>query len=200
MLKIALTGSIGMGKSTVAKMFAAQGVPVFDADAAVHALYDRGGAAVAAIQAVFPQAVTGDAVDRAVLSRLVLNDTAKIRQLEAIVHPLVGELRGQFLRDAEARGEPFVLLDIPLLFEGESHKSVDAIVVVSAPADMQRARVLARPGMTAEKFAAILARQVPDPEKRRRADHVIDTGASLAETETQVRDLVILLRNRALQS
>ena len=197
MMKVALTGSIGMGKSTVAKMFAALGVPVFDADAAVHALYAPGGAAVEAIRAAFPAAVTGEAVDRTVLSQLVLNDAAKIKQLEGIVHPLVGQLRQQFLSDAEARGEPFVLLDIPLLFEGEGHRNVDAIVVVSAPAAQQRARVLARPGMTEEKFAAILARQVPDVEKRRLAHHVIDTGTSLEDTAAQVKALVAELRRKA---
>lgn len=198
MMIVALTGSIGMGKSTVGKMFAARGVPLFDADAAVHALYDRGGAAVEAIRAVFPDAVTAEgAVDRAVLSKLVLNDAAKIRQLEGIVHPLVGQLRQQFLADAEARHAPFVLLDIPLLFEGEGHKAVDAIVVVSAPEQHQRSRVLARPGMTEDKFSAILARQVPDAEKRRRAHHVIDTGVSLEETEAQVTALVAELRSKA---
>jgi dephospho-CoA kinase len=197
MMKVALTGSIGMGKSTVGKMFAALGVPLFDADAAVHALYAPGGAAVEAIRAAFPAAVAGAAVDRTVLSQLVLNDAAKIRQLEAIVHPLVGQLRQQFLDEAEARGEPFVLLDIPLLFEGQGHKTADAIVVVSAPAEQQRARVLARPGMTAEKFAAILARQVPDADKRRLAHHVIDTGTSLEDTEAQVKALVAELRRKA---
>lgn len=200
MMRVALTGSIGMGKSTVGKMFTAQGVPLFDADAAVHALYARGGAAVEPLRASFPQAVVKDAVDRAVLSRLVLNDAAKIRQLESIVHPLVGQARQRFLEDAESRGEPFVLLDIPLLFEGEGHRHVDAIVVVSAPAEQQRERVLARPGMSEDKFNAILARQVPDAEKRRRAHHVIDTGTSLAETEAQVRDLVVRLRNQALEN
>lgn len=197
MMTVALTGSIGMGKSTVGKMFVAEGVPLFDADAAVHALYDRGGAAVEAIRAAFPEAVVNDTVDRPALSKLVLNDAAKIKQLESIVHPLVGQLRQQFLSDAEARHAPFVLLDIPLLFEGEGHKHVDAIVVVSAPEQHQRARVLARPGMTEDKFSAILARQVPDAEKRRRAHYVIDTGVSLEETEAQVKALVADLRQKA---
>jgi dephospho-CoA kinase len=197
MMKVALTGSIGMGKSTVAKMFAAQGVPLFDADAAVHALYQPGGAAVGPIRAAFPAAVADDAVDRTVLSALVLNDPAKIKQLESIVHPLVGAQRLQFLGQAEARGEPFVLLDIPLLFEGEGHKHVDTIVVVSAPPEVQHTRVLARPGMTEEKFNAILARQVPDAEKRSRADYVIDTGTSLEDTEAQVKALVAELRRKA---
>lgn len=197
MMIVALTGSIGMGKSTVGKMFMAEGVPLFDADAAVHALYDRGGAAVVPIRAAFPEAVVNDAVDRAALSKLVLNDAAKIKQLESIVHPLVGQLRQRFLSDAEARQAPFVVLDIPLLFEGEGHKHVDAIVVVSAPEQHQRARVLARPGMTEDKFSAILARQVPDAEKRRRAHYVIDTGVSLEETEAQVKALVAELRQKA---
>jgi len=200
MMIVALTGSIGMGKSTVGKMFAALGVPLFDADAAVHALYDRDGAAVEPIRAAFPEAVTADgAVDRAVLSKLVLNDAVKIKQLEAIVHPLVGQLRQQFLADAKARQAPFVLLDIPLLFEGEGHKHVDAIVVVSAPEQHQRSRVLARPGMSEEKFSAILARQVPDAEKRRRAHYVIDTGTSLEDTEAQVTALVAELQSKAKQ-
>lgn len=197
MLTVALTGSIGMGKSTVGRMLADMGVPLFDADATVHALYDRGGAAVEPLRAAFPDAVTGDAVDRAVLSRLVLGRPEDIRKLEAIVHPLVGEVRQRFLDAAAARGEPFVVLDIPLLFEGGGQAKVDRIVVVSAPAELQRARVLARPGMTEEKFAAILARQVPDAEKRRQADFIIDTGLPLAETEAQVRDLVARLQTIA---
>lgn len=197
MLTVALTGSIGMGKSTVGRMLADMGVPLFDADATVHALYDRGGAAVEPLRAAFPDAVTGDAVDRAVLSRLVLGRPEDIRKLEAIVHPLVGEVRQRFLDAAAARGEPFVVLDIPLLFEGGGQAKVDRIVVVSAPAELQRARVLARPGMTEEKLAAILARQVPDAEKRRQADFIIDTGLPLAETEGQVRDLVARLRTIA---
>lgn len=191
MLTVALTGSIGMGKSTVGRMLADMGVPLFDADATVHALYDRGGAAVEPLRAAFPDAVTGDAVDRAVLSRLVLGRPEDIRKLEAIVHPLVGEVRQRFLDAAAARGEPFVVLDIPLLFEGGGQAKVDRIVVVSAPAELQRARVLARPGMTEEKLAAILARQVPDAEKRRQADFIIDTGLPLAETEGQDRKSVV---------
>lgn len=193
MLKVALTGSIGMGKSTVGKMLAAMGVPLFDADATVHALYEKGGAAVAPLRAAFPEAVVDGAVDRAILSRLVLGRPEEIRRLESIVHPLVGQVRQQFLAAAEARGAPFVILDIPLLFEGRGQSRVDKVVVVSAPADMQRARVLARPAMTDEKLDAILARQVPDEDKRRQADFIIDTGVSLAETEQQVRDLVAQL-------
>jgi dephospho-CoA kinase len=197
MLKVALTGSIGMGKSTVGKMIAARGVPLFDADATVHALYAPGGAAVAPVREAFPAAVTGDSVDRDVLSRLVLGKPDEIRKLESIVHPLVGMERQRFLAEAEARGEPFVVLDIPLLFEGKGRAGVDAVIVVSAPAEMQKSRVLARPGMTEEKFAAILARQVPDADKRAGADYVVDTGVSLAETEARVAEVLADLRRRA---
>ncbi|MFN4275975.1 MAG: dephospho-CoA kinase [Ferrovibrio sp.] len=197
MLKVALTGSIGMGKSTVGKMIAARGVPLFDADATVHALYAPGGAAVAPVREAFPAAVTGDSVDRDVLSRLVLGKPDEIKKLESIVHPLVGMERQRFLAEAEAHGEPFVVLDIPLLFEGKGRAGVDAVIVVSAPADMQKSRVLARPGMTEEKFAAILARQVPDADKRAGADYVVDTGVSLAETEARVAEVLAALRRRA---
>jgi len=200
MLKVALTGSIGMGKSTVGKMLAAMGIPLFDADASVHALYAPGGAAVAPLRAAFPAAVAGDAVDREILSKLVLGDGDAIRRLEAIVHPLVGAEREKFLAAAAAGGAPFAVLDIPLLFEGRNRAAYDAVIVVSAPAAAQRARVLARPGMTDEKFAAILARQVPDAEKRARADYVIDTGLPLAETETQVRDVVRALTEKAREA
>ena len=196
MLKVALTGSIGMGKSTVGKMIAARGVPLFDADATVHALYAPGGAAVEPVRAAFPGAVSGDSVNRDILSRLVLGKPEEIKRLESIVHPLVGAERQRFLAEAEARGEPFVVLDIPLLFEGKGRNSVDAVIVVSAPAEMQKSRVLARPGMTEEKFAAILARQVPDAQKRAGADYVIDTGVSLAETEARVAEILADLRRR----
>lgn len=197
MLKVALTGSIGMGKSTVGKMIAARGVPLFDADATVHTLYAPGGAAVAPLREVFPAAVTSESVDRDILSRLVLGQPDEIKKLESIVHPLVGVERQHFLAEAEARGEPFVVLDIPLLFEGKGRAGVDAVIVVSAPADQQKSRVLSRPGMTEEKFAAILARQVPDEDKRAAADYVIDTGVSLAETEARVAEVLTDLRHRA---
>lgn len=186
-----------MGKSTVGKMIAARGVPLFDADATVHALYAPGGAAVAPVREAFPAAVTGGSVDRDALSRLVLGKPDEIKKLESIVHPLVGMERQRFLAEAEARGEPFVVLDIPLLFEGRGRAGVDAVIVVSAPADMQKSRVLARPGMTEEKFAAILARQVPDADKRAGADYVVDTGVALAETEAQIAELLVDLRRRA---
>jgi dephospho-CoA kinase len=191
MIRIGLTGSIGMGKSTVAAMFAREGVPVFDADAAVHALQGPGGAVVAAIEAAFPASTGPDGVDRAKLGAAVLGDDAAMKRLEAIVHPAVAADRARFLsRHADA---PMVVFDIPLLFETGGEKAVDSIVVVSAPADIQRARVLARPGMTAEKFAAILARQMPDADKVTRADHVIPTGGSFAETLTAVRAVIACL-------
>lgn len=205
MLKIGLTGSIGMGKSTVAKMFAALGVPLFDADAAVHRLYARGGAAVGPVGEAFPEAVVDGALSREILARLVLGKPEAIRRLEQIVHPLVGDERRAFLTEAQARGAAMVVLEIQMLLEGlarhperpRDQSGVDVIVVVSAPAAMQRARVLARPGMTEEKFAAILSNQLPDAEKRKLADHVIDTGTSLEETEAQVRELVTRLRRQA---
>lgn len=199
MLHLGLTGSIGMGKSTVAAMFRDLGVPVFDADAAVHELYGRGGAAVAPLQAAFPDAVVDGAVDRDRLGREVLGDREALRRLEGIVHPLVGQMRQQFLAAAAATGAPFVVLDIPLLFETGGEARVDAILVVSAPAAAQRERVLRRPGMSEEKFAAILDKQVPDAEKRARADFVIPTGGSLAETRDRVASVAAALRARALQ-
>lgn len=187
MILIGLTGSIGMGKSTVAKMFAEAGAPVFDSDAAVHALYARGGAAVAPMSAAFPGVEKDGAIDRQALSAHVLSDPGAIKTIEAIVHPLVGQAQAAFLQQHRDAGTAAVVLDIPLLFEGGRSKFVDKIVVVSAPADAQRERVLARPGMTAEKLDYILSRQVPDAEKRARADVVIDTGCSLDETRAQVR-------------
>ncbi len=191
---VALTGSIGMGKSATAAMFRANGVPVWDADAAVHEIYARGGAAVEPVRARFPDAVVDGAVDRERLSGLVLGDDAAIRDLERIVHPLVGDHRAAFRAEADAAGAEIVVVDVPLLFETGGEKKVDAVVVVSASAAQQRVRVLARPGMTEAKFESILARQTPDAEKRRRADHVIDTSVSLAETEARVAALVASLR------
>jgi len=197
MMLVGLTGSIGMGKSTTAQMFADEGVPVYDADAAVHALYAPGGAAVAPLQEAFGQDVVVDgAVDRNRLSARVLNDPEAMKRLEAIVHPLVGASRIQFFEAARTAQAPMVILDIPLLFETGGEKTVNAVVVVSAPADLQRERVLARPGMTAEKFEAILARQRPDSEKRARADFVIDTGQGLDSARDQVRKVLATLRQR----
>ena len=189
---VGLTGSIGMGKSTVAAMFAAEGVPVFDADAEVRQLQGPGGALLPAIEAAFPGSTGQDGVDRDALGGQVFGDREALSRLEAIVHPAVAEARAEFL--LEHAGAPLVVFDIPLLFEKGGHAAVDTVVVVSAPDDVQRARVLARPGMTAEKFAHILSLQTPDAEKRARADHVVDTGTSLAETRQAVRELVAKLR------
>lgn len=188
MFVVGLTGSIGMGKSTTAAMFAAEGVPVNDADAVVHELYR--GKAVALVGAAFPQAIVDGIVDRNRLSAAVLGDPAALKRLEAIVHPLVREAETEFLARHRAAGTPLVVLDIPLLFEVGAEGRVDRIVVVSAPADVQRSRVMARPGMTVEKFEAILAKQVPDAEKRARADFVIDTGRGL---EAARRDVVRII-------
>jgi dephospho-CoA kinase len=171
-LVLGLTGSIGMGKTTTAALFAAEGIPVWDADAAVHRLYARGGAAVAPLAAAFPAAVSQGAVSRAALKAVIAADPAALARIEAIVHPLVAADRAAFLAGQSA---PVVLLDMPLLFETGADTMVDATVVVSAPAEQQRARVLARPGMSDADFERILARQMPDAEKRARADYVIDT-------------------------
>lgn len=195
MLLLGLTGSIGMGKSTVAGMFRELGIPVYDADAEIHKLYARGGAGVEAIRAVFPEAVVDDEVDRTRLSKIVVGNEEKIRQLEEVIHPLLQEGRAAFFAKAQAEGHSIVVLDIPLIFETKGEDRVHKIAVVSAPADVQRARVLARPGMSEEKFEAILARQVDDAEKRRRADFVIDTHCSYEETFEQVKKLVDELRN-----
>lgn len=194
MLILGLTGSIGMGKSTTSKMFQDEGVPVYDADAAVHALYATGGAAVGPVEAAFPGVVVNGAIDRAKLSAEVVGNSEALTKLEAIVHPLVGAHRIGFFEQAKAEGHEIVVLDIPLLFETGGEKRVDKVVVVSAPAEVQRARVLARPEMTPEKFEAILARQTPDAEKRARADFIIDTGQGLDHARQQVRDLLTLLR------
>jgi dephospho-CoA kinase len=185
---LCLTGSLGMGKSTAAKFFAEEGVPVHDSDAVVHALYE--GEAVAAIEAAFPGTTVGGKVDRGKLAAKVVNDKAALARLEAIVHPLVGQAREKFLADAQARGVPAVLLDIPLLFEIGNECNCDAVVVVSAPADVQRARALARPSMTEEKFAGLMAKQLPDAEKRRRADFIVDSSQGFDHAQAQVRDIL----------
>lgn len=189
---LGLTGSIGMGKSAVAAMLRDAGVPVFDADAQVHRLQGPGGALLPAIEAAFPGVTGPQGVDRGALGALVFGDPAALARLEAIVHPAVAEARAAFL--AAHAGAPLVVFDIPLLFEKGHEAGLDAVAVVSAPAAVQRARVLARPGMTAEKFERILALQVPDADKRARADHVIDTGLPLAETARVVNDLVATLQ------
>ncbi len=187
MLLVGLTGSIGMGKSETAKMFAKLGIPVYDADAAVHAIYEKGGAAVEPLRAEFPDAIVDDAVDRAKLSKLVLDDKEALKKLEGIVHPLVGATQMQFLKDASTAKAPMAVLDVPLLYETGGETRVDAVVVVSAPAEIQRARVLERPGMTEEKFEQILAKQVPDAEKRAKADFVVETDKGLEHAFEQVR-------------
>jgi dephospho-CoA kinase len=194
MILIGLTGSIGMGKSTTAALFAAEGVPVHDADAEVHALYDVGGAAVRLIGATFPGAVKDGRVDRAALSHRVVGDAAALKQLEEIVHPLMGAARAAFFDRARTAGADLVLLDVPLLYETGGHERVDKVVVVSAPPEQQRERVLSREGMSAEKFEAILARQMPDAEKRRRADFVVDTGKGIEAARDQVRAIIAALR------
>ena len=190
---IGLTGSIAMGKSTVAAMFEAEDVPVFDADAAVHELQGPNGLLVTEIEAAFPGTTGTQGVDRQKLGAAVLGNAEKLARLEAIVHPAVGKMRTDFLT-AHA-DKSMIVFDIPLLFEKGGHQAVNHIVVVSAPAEQQRARALARPGMTAEKFEHILKLQVPDAEKRARADTVIDTGQTLAHTQAQVRTLVKKLRD-----
>lgn len=187
-LIIGLTGSIGMGKSTVAEMFRAHGVPVFDADAAVRAMQGRGGELIEAIEAAFPGSTDAGGVRRAELGAQVFADPAALARLEAIVHPAVAARRQTFL--IEHGHAPMLVFDIPLLFEKGGSDQVDRIVVVSAPGDVQRQRVLARPGMTAEKFAEILALQTPDADKRAAADHVIDTGQPLAATRRDVAALI----------
>jgi dephospho-CoA kinase len=195
MIVVGLTGSIGMGKSTVAAMFAEQGVPVFDADATVHLLQGPGGALVPAIEANFPGTTGPDGVDRAALRQLAFADPAALQRLEGLVHPAVAAERQQFLeRNATA---PIVLLDIPLLFEANGWESVDKVVVVSAPPEIQRARVLARPGMTQTRLDAILSRQLPDAEKRARADFVISTAGTLEETRAAVRHVIACLAGPA---
>jgi dephospho-CoA kinase len=196
MIVIGLTGSIGMGKSTVAAMFAEQGAPAFNSDDAVHALYATGGAAVGPVDEAFPGVVRDGAIDRTELSARVVNNDAAIARLERIVHPLVRQAQAEFMHANRAAGAGAVVLDIPLLFETGGSALVDKIVVVSAPPDEQRARVLGRPGMTEEKFEALLARQLPDAEKRARADFVIDTGGDFDATRTQVRAVLDALREQ----
>jgi len=196
-LLIGLTGSIGMGKSETAKMFARLGVPVCDSDAAVHALYEPGGAAVAPIAKAFPDAVHGGRVDRGRLAALLADSPDGFKTLEAIVHPLVAENQRAFLAKAAQDGAEMVVLDIPLLFETGGHARMDAVVVVSAPAPVQRARVLARPGMTPEKLDHILSRQTPDAEKRAKAHYVVETDKGLEHAFGQVKAIVAGLKKKA---
>jgi dephospho-CoA kinase len=191
MIRIALTGSIGMGKSTVARMFADAGVPVFDADAVVRQLQGPGGGLVDKIGELFPGCVRCGTLDRDCLAQIVLTDSDKLAALERIVHPAVREARETFVE--QHRGAPASVFEIPLLFETGGEREFDKVVVVSAPADVQRARALQRSGMSAAKLESILARQMPDEEKRRRADFVVDTATNLSTTEAQVRDILACL-------
>jgi dephospho-CoA kinase len=185
---LCLTGSLGMGKSTAARFFAEEGVPVHDSDAVVHALYE--GDAAALVEQAFPGSTADGKVDRSKLAAFVLNDEAALARLEAIVHPLVGKARDQFLAEQAAAGASVALLDIPLLFEAGLEGCCDAVVVVSTSADQQRMRAMERPGMTEDKLAAILAKQMPDAEKRRRADFIVDSSGDFDATRAQVRDIL----------
>ena len=188
MIVLGLTGSIGMGKSTTADLFRAAGVPVYDADATVHALYS--GAACAPIEAEFPGVVKDGSVDRQALSRIVLNDPVRMKRLESIIHPLVSAERQKFLAEQRRLQAPLVVLDIPLLFETGAEADVDYTVVVSAPPDLQRQRVLARPNMDENRFQSILAKQMPDKIKRAKADFIIETGNGLDAARDQVKNLL----------
>jgi len=188
MIILGLTGSIGMGKSTTARLFAEEGVPVHDADAAVHALYE--GEAVPLVEQAFPGTTRDGKVDRALLAKAVVGNADAMKRLEAIVHPLVAKTREKFLADARAMGAKVAVLDVPLLFETGGENLVDAVVVVSAAPDIQRERVMERPGMTAEKFEALLAKQIPDAQKRSRADYIVDSGQGVEPARAQVREIL----------
>jgi len=188
MIVLGLTGSIGMGKSTTATLFAEAGVPVYDADATVHMLYE--GEAVPAIEAAFPGTTANGKVDRSKLSACVVHDPAAIKRLEQIVHPMLGASRQKFLDDAERSGAAVAVVDVPLLFETGGEKRVDAVVVVTTAPELQRQRILARDNMTSEKLDAILARQLPDAEKRRRADFVVDTSDGLDPVRQRIQDIL----------
>lgn len=190
MINVGLTGSIGMGKSTTAAMFRDAGIPVYDADAAVAQLYLAGGAAVAPLEAAFPGVTKNGAVDREALRQRVLGDDTAMARLNAIVHPLLGKDRSDFYEKAQAAGASMVVLDIPLLFETGGDRNMDVVVVASAPANLQRLRVLARPGMNPERFEDILRRQMPDLEKRARADFIVDTAQGLDAARLQVAEII----------
>ena len=194
---IGLTGSIGMGKSTTAAMFREAGIPVYDADAAVHAAYDVGGVAVEPVGEAFPGTVRDGRVDREALRNAVLGKPEAMAKLNSIVHPLIGRSRAEAFEAATASGADMIVLDVPLIYETGGEKNMDAVIVVSAPAEMQRARVLAREGMSPERLDAILAQQMPDAEKRKRADFVIDTGKGLEAARTQVTEVIAALRKPA---
>jgi dephospho-CoA kinase len=197
MIVVGLTGSIGMGKSTTAAMFSKAGAPVYDADAEVRRLYASGGAAVGPVGEAFPGVVVDGAIDRDRLGQLVLGDPEALARLNGLVWPLMGAARAAFFKSAESIKAPFVVLDIPLLFETAGERNVDVSVVATAPAHVQRRRVLARPGMTAEKFDAILKAQMPDALKRQKADFIVDTSQGLSHAEAQVSNIISDLRRRA---
>ncbi len=198
MIVLGLTGSIGMGKSATADLFREEGVPVYDADAAVHALYAKGGAAVAPVEAAFPGVMVDGAIDRMALRTHVLDDAEAMRKLEGIVHPLAGDAQKQFRDKAREDGARFVVLDIPLLYEAGGYAYCDYVAVVTAPAEVQRERVLSRPGMTEETFESILARQMPDAEKRAKADFIISTAHGFEFAADCVRAIVSLM-NRLVE-
>lgn len=197
MIVIGLTGSIAMGKSETAKLFREQGVPVFDSDEEVHRLYEAGGAAVEPLARIFPEALTAEGtIDRSVLSRLALKDAGVFKSIENIVHPLIRERKAAFLKDCKRAGTPIAVIDVPLLFETRQEKDVDKIVVVSAPEEIQRQRALSRPGMTQQKLDAIMDRQLPDAEKRRRADFVVDTSTGIDGARDQVTAILNELKSK----
>lgn len=195
MIVVGLTGSIAMGKSETARMFAARGIPVFDSDAAVHQLYDLGGEAVEPLRALAPDAIVEGRVDRRKLAALVQSDASLLKRIESVVHPLVRSRQEAFLAEAATRSD-IAVLDIPLLFETGREREVDVIVVASTNAEVQRRRALARPGMTPEKLDFILSRQMPDAEKRAKADYVVDTSVSLADTAREVGRVITAIRER----
>lgn len=193
---IGLTGSIAMGKTTAAQAFSALGIPVFDSDAAVHQLYAKGGKGVSAIGTLVPEAIQSGSVDRQILSKAISSNPGLLVEIERVIHPLVREAQENFLKEARAANSDFAVMDIPLLFETGRDKEFDFIVVVSAPEAVQHARALARPGMTVEKLSRLLARQMPDAEKRARAHFVVDTSGSPESAAAQIRDIVVRLRGR----
>lgn len=196
MIILGLTGSIGMGKSTTAEMFRVEGCPVFDADAAVHSLYAKGGAAVPIIRSVFPDAIKDGAVDRTILGTHMRNDPLNLEVLESFIHPLVGKLRAEFIEGAQENGADIVVFDIPLLFETGGDKRVDKIIVVTAPKTIQKMRVLDRPGMTEDMFEMILSRQTPDHIKRQKADYIIFTDKGLENAREQVQTILKTIREK----
>jgi len=190
MIKLGLTGSIGMGKTTTAAMFRDLGYSVFDADAAVHNLYEKQGQAIPLIQSVFPDAIENGAVNRAILGKYMREDPLNLEVLESFIHPMVAQQRSDFIEKAKANDEPIVIFDVPLLFETGGHKLMDAVIVVTAPANIQKERVMARPGMTSTLFAKLLSRQMPDAEKRAQADHLIFTDKGLDFAREQVQKIL----------